>query len=199
MELLEREGRRRATPPEATPSRGQAPGRSEAVATPSAKPRPGSALGHAPLRPRPPPQAPGVAEKSPRKVKVLVSQSCPILSDSMDCSPPGSSVHGILQARILEWEVIPFSRGSSRPGIGTTCIGRWVLHQHRHLGSPRPTSEEVKVAQSCPTLRDPRDYTVHGILRARTLEWVAYLFSRGSSRPRDRTQISCIAGGFFTS
>ena len=43
------------------------------------------------------------------------------------------------------------------------------------------------------------DYTVHGILQARTLEWVALPFSRGSSQPRDRTQISCIAGGFFTS
>ena len=40
---------------------------------------------------------------------------------------------------------------------------------------------EVKVAQSCPTLCDPMDYTVHGILQARTLEWVAYPFSRGSS------------------
>ena len=38
----------------------------------------------------------------------------------------------------------------------------------------------------------------HGILQARTLEWVAYPFSRGSSQPRDRTQVSCIAGGFFT-
>ena len=47
--------------------------------------------------------------------KVLVTQSCLILSDPMDCSPPGSSVHGILQARILEWVAIPSSRGSSWP------------------------------------------------------------------------------------
>ena len=40
-------------------------------------------------------------------------QSCPTLCDLMDCSPPGSFVHGILQARILEWVAIPFSRGSS--------------------------------------------------------------------------------------
>ena len=46
---------------------------------------------------------------------VLVTQSCPILCDPMDCSPPDSSVHGILQARILEWVAIPFSRGSSWP------------------------------------------------------------------------------------
>ena len=47
------------------------------------------------------------------KVKVLVSQSCPILCDPTDCRLPGSSVHGILQARILEWVAIPISRGSS--------------------------------------------------------------------------------------
>ena len=58
---------------------------------------------------------------------------------------------------------------------------------------------EVKVAQSCPTLCDPMDYRVHGILQARILEWVAVPFSRGSSQPRDRTQVSCIADGFFTS
>ena len=58
----------------------------------------------------------------------------------------------------------------------------------------------VKVVQSCPTLCDPMDYTVHGILQARILEWgSSFLFSRGYSQPRDQTQISHIAGGFFTS
>ena len=58
------------------------------------------------------------------KVKVLVTQLCPILCDTMECSPPGSSVHGILQARILEWVVIPFSRRSSQPRDWTwvSCI-----------------------------------------------------------------------------
>ena len=46
---------------------------------------------------------------------VLVAQSCPTLCDPMDCCLPGSSVHGILPARILEWVAIPFSRGSSQP------------------------------------------------------------------------------------
>ena len=46
-------------------------------------------------------------------MKVLVAQSCPTLCDPMDCSPPGPSVHGILPARILEWIVMPFSRGFS--------------------------------------------------------------------------------------
>ena len=58
---------------------------------------------------------------------------------------------------------------------------------------------EVEVAQSYPTLWDPMDYTVHGILQARILEWVAFPFSKGSSQPRDWTQVSHIAGGFFTS
>ena len=57
---------------------------------------------------------------------------------------------------------------------------------------------KVKVLQSCPTLCDPMDYTVHGILQARILEWVAMPSSNGSSKPRDQTQVSCIAGGFFT-
>ena len=57
----------------------------------------------------------------------------------------------------------------------------------------------MKFAQSCPTLCNPVDYGVHGILQARILEWVAFPFSRGSSHPRDRTQVSRIAGRFFTS
>ena len=64
---------------------------------------------------------------------------------------------------------------------------------------PPTISKHVKVAQLCLTLCDPTDYTVHGILQARILEWVSFPFSRGSSQPRDRTQISRVAGGFFTS
>ena len=54
----------------------------------------------------------------------LAAQSCPILCDPMDCSWPGSSVHGMLQARILGWVAIPFSRGSSWPRTQTqvSCI-----------------------------------------------------------------------------
>ena len=60
-------------------------------------------------------------------------QSCPSLWDPMDCSPPGSSVHGILQARTLEWVVMPSSRGSSRLRDLThisyvSCFGRQVLY-----------------------------------------------------------------------
>ena len=50
------------------------------------------------------------------KVKT-VAQKCPALCNPMDCSPPASPVHGILQARILEWVTIPFSRGSPPSGI----------------------------------------------------------------------------------
>ena len=62
---------------------------------------------------------------------------------------------------------------------------------------------KVLVAQLCLSLCDPVDCgppgsSVHGILQARLLEWVAILFCRGSSQPRDRTQVSCIAGRFFT-
>ena len=64
------------------------------------------------------------------RVKVLVTQSCLTVCDPMDCSPPGSSVHRILQARILEWVAIFFSRGSFQPRNQThiSCIGRQILH-----------------------------------------------------------------------
>ena len=58
---------------------------------------------------------------------------------------------------------------------------------------------KVNVTQLCLTLCDPMAYAVHGILQARILEWVAFPFSRGSSQARGQTQVSHIAGGFFTS
>ena len=64
-------------------------------------------------------------------------------------------------------------------------------------------TKESEVSQSCLTLCDPVDCSllgssVHGIFQARVLEWVAISFSRGSSQPRDRTQVSCIVGRRFT-
>ena len=107
----------------------------------------------------------------------------------------GSNVHRILQARILEWVAIPFSRRSSRPRDQTqaSCIaGRffmvWVTRE----------AGKVKVIQACLTLCN-RHCTVHEILQARIPEWVAFPFSRASSQPRDQTQVFCTAGGFFTS
>ena len=86
-----------------------------------------------------------------------VSQSCPTLSDPMDCSLPGSSIHGIFQARALEWG----------------C--------HSLLQCMKVKSEK-EVAQSCPTLSDPMDCSlpgssIHGIFQARVLEWGAVAFS----------------------
>ena len=116
----------------------------------------------------------------------------------MDCSPPGSSMHGIFQVRILEWVAIHslLQEIFLTQGLNLGLLHcRKILYCLNHQGSPK----EVKVAQSCPTICDRIDYTVCGILQARILEWVAFPFSRGSSQPRDRTQVSCIAGGFFTS
>ena len=83
-----------------------------------------------------------------------VTQSCLIPSDPMDCSPPGSSVPGILQARTLEWVAISFSNACMR----------------------------AKLPQSCPILCDPMDRSppgssIHRILQARILEWAAISFS----------------------
>ena len=68
-----------------------------------------------------------------------------------------------------------------------------------HINYALQRHVKVKVAQSCLTLCNPIDYRVHGILQARILEWVAFPFTRGSSQPRDWTQVFHIAGGFFTS
>ena len=59
----------------------------------------------------------------------LAAKSCPILCKPMDCSPPGSSVQRISQARMLEWVASSFSRGSSHPRdqIHASCIGRWIF------------------------------------------------------------------------
>ena len=87
---------------------------------------------------------------------------------------------------------------SSNVHEGCYCARHFAITSPITKDLPFPWSE-VEVAQSCPTLCDPMDSTVHGIFQARILEWVAFPFSRGSSQPRDGTQIPCIAGRFFTS
>ena len=87
-------------------------------------------------------------------------QSCPTLCDPIDSSPPGSSVPGILQARILEWVAISFSNA---------CM-------------------YAKLLQSCPTLCDPMNSSppgssIHRILQARILEWVSISFSSRDTGP----------------
>ena len=99
------------------------------------------------------------------KLKVKVIHSCPTLSDPMDYK-----VHGILQARTLEWVAFPFPKWifptqGLIPGLPQSG---WILYQLSHQGSPR------------------------------ILEWVAYPFSSRSSWPRNWTGVSCIAGRFFT-
>ena len=71
-----------------------------------------------------------------------VAQSCPTLCDPMDCSLPGSSVHGILQARILEWVAISFSRGSSRPRDWTR-VSR-IAVRHFNLWATREAQKRNK-------------------------------------------------------
>ena len=99
---------------------------------------------------------------------VLVAQSCPTLQDPMDCCPPGSSVHGVLQASILEWVAISSSRGSSRPR-DQTCIS-CISCISRRFFTTSATWETLNmclVTQSCPTLCDimncsPPGSSVHG-------------------------------------
>ena len=140
---------------------------------------------------------------------VTVSLLCPTL-----CDPMGYTARGILQARILEWVAVPFSRGSSQHRGQTqasrvagrfftnwaTREAQWLTYieqvwkgSGKHLVSlswiPSLTSAvTMLISQLCPTLCNPMnqpDSSVHRILQARILEWVAIPFSRGSSRPKD--------------
>ena len=81
----------------------------------------------------------------------------------------------------------------------------WATEQQQQKENSNYNSEVKwsEVAQSCPTLCDPMDCSlsgssVHGIFQARVLEWIAISFSRGSSRPRNQTRVSCIARRRFT-
>ena len=103
-------------------------------------------------------------------VKVLVAQSCPTLCDCMDYSPPGSSVHGILQARILEGAAISFSRGSSQP---------------------RDQTQVFHIAGGFLAVWATREATNTGMGSLSLLQ--------ASSWPRNQTRVSCISGRFFTS
>ena len=146
----------------------------------------------------------------------------------MDCSLPGSSVHGILQARILEWIGCPPPKESSHPGVKPL----FQLLQCRQILTAEPPGKlwpvspkvKVKVTQSCLTLckvrkiafpfsrgsSQPRDWTQVSRIAGKILyqlshkgnpgilEWVAYPFSSRSSWSRDQPRVSCIASGFCT-
>ena len=89
---------------------------------------------------------------------MLVAQSCLTVCNPVDCRSPGSSVHGILQARILEWVAMLFSRGSSRPRDQT-----WVSHMAGRFFTIWATGDQFSsVTQSCPTLCSPMDCSKPG-------------------------------------
>ena len=133
-----------------------------------------------------------------------VTQSCPTLSDPMDCSLPGSSVHGIFQARVLEWAPLPSPTGRENMtkhwlwnhiildsilacSPGTYSVA-WVLElscfkSHLPYLLNKKERQEREVAQSCLTLCNPMDCSppassVHGIFQVRVLKWVAISFSK---------------------
>ena len=85
---------------------------------------------------------------------------------------------------------------NDRPGSLGCVRVHACTHTHAHLYPA--LVRNVKATQLCLTLWNPRDYTVHGIIQARILKWVAIPFSRRSSKPRDWSQVSHIAGGVFT-
>ena len=124
-----------------------------------------------------------------------VAQSCPTLCDPMDCSPPGSSVHGIFQARILEWVATSFFRESSQTRNQThvSCFAGESLPLC-HLGSPvSGVQHSNSVMHACVLCRfscvqlfatlstsSLPGSSVHGILQVIILEWVAMPSSKGS-------------------
>ena len=80
-------------------------------------------------------------------------QSSLTLCNPVDYSPPGSSVHGILQARTLQWVAMPSSKGSSQSRDRSciskvSCFGRWVLYHSHHLGSPQEGRQNTNLAGS---------------------------------------------------
>ena len=100
-----------------------------------------------------------------------VAQSCPTLCDPIDCSPPGTSVHGDSPGKNTRVSCHALFQGifPTQGLIPAFPHCTWILYHLSHQGSPR------------------------------IAEWVAYSFSRGSSWPRNWTSVSCTAGGFFTS
>ena len=114
-----------------------------------------------------------------------------------------AAVHGVVrsQTRLSDWtttrkQKVPTQRFSSRLHNQDDNTG------HFWLQFPSPEKRKVKVAQPCLTLCDPLDCSlpgssIRGIPQARILEWVAFPFFRGSSQPKDWTQVSCTKGRFF--
>ena len=137
------------------------------------------------------------------EMKVLITQSCLTLCEPTNCSPPGFSVHGILEARILQWIAILFSRGSNHGLLHCRQIlYLWATGKSKIL-LVVTSIVRAQSLQTSPTLCNRMDWSlpgssVHGIFQATVLEWVAIFFSRGASQPRDQTRVSRTAGRRFT-
>ena len=108
------------------------------------------------------------------------SKSRSVMSDSLQ-------LHGLYS---------PWNSPGQNSGVGSLSLLQGIFPTQ---GLNNKGSFEVKVAQLCPTHCNPMVYTIHGILQARIVEWVAFPFYRGSSQPKDWIQVSHIAEGFFTS
>ena len=133
-----------------------------------------------------------------------VTQSYLILCNPMDCSPPVSFSHGILQARILEWVATSYSRRSSWPRDWTqvSCVsctaGRFFSTSATWKTQDGATAAAAaKPLQSSPTLCDPIDGSppgspAPGILQVRTLEWVAISFSNAGKWKVKVKPLSCV-------
>ena len=109
-----------------------------------------------------------------------VTKSCPTLCNPMDCSLPGSSVHGIFLVRILEWVAISFSRGSTllRDQTCVLCFLHWQADSLALCHLLLLLLNRFSRVRLCdPTDGSPPGSAVPGILKARTLEWVVISFS----------------------
>ena len=138
-----------------------------------------------------------------------VTQSCLTLSDPMDCSLPGSSIHGILQARVLKWGAIAFSPMGcivhwNSPGQNTG-VGSLIVHwnspgQNTGVGSLSILQGTFPTQGSNLGLlhRGQILYQLSYKGSPRILEWAAHSFSSWSSQPRNWTWVSFIAGRLFT-
>ena len=129
---------------------------------------------------------------------------------------PHSFIHPFLLIPPSSWPPPPVSSSLLFSSLLPRSLACQGLYSHLHSLISRQDWKEkevpslstivkmflkvkAKAAQLCLTFFDPMEYTIHGILQARILEWVAFPFSRGSSQCRDWTQDSHIAGRFFTS
>ena len=148
-----------------------------------------------------------VRDHGKRGTRIMGTKSCMTFSH-MDCSPPGSSVHGIFRQECRSEQIFPAPGDlPTQHRAHVSCVSNFCrrsLYYYCHLGSPRSgwvsTWKSPCRAQPC----DCMDWSlpgssVHGILQARILKWVAIPSSKGSSQSRDWTQVSLITSGFLPS